>query len=153
MRDDVWLSQRLDHIWGMLFPEIERLNTVEVCFKGKWKNKFGHIKSLGKNSEIAVNSLFQDEIVPEYVVDITLAHELVHYMHGFNSPHKQRYKHPHAGGVVTRELKKRGFGHMITKEKDFVRNQWFPLYNKLNPRKPYKRKKSSKGVWDFLKGL
>jgi len=138
MRDDLWLKQRLDHIWELLFPEVERLNTVQVSFKGKWKNKFGHIKSVGKDSEIVVNSLFQNEEIPEYIIDITLAHELTHYMHGFNSPHKKKYRHPHAGGIVTRELRSRGFGHMLTLEKEFVQKEWFPLYNKLNPSKKKK---------------
>jgi len=147
MRDDAWLNQRLDHIWEMLFPELERLNKVDVRFKGKWKNKFGHIKSVGKNSEIVVNGLFKEEDIPEYIVDITLAHELIHYMHGFNSPHEKKYKHPHAGGIVTRELKKRGFGHMIALEREFVEKDWFRLYEKLNPTK---RKKKS--FFSFLRG-
>jgi len=147
MRDDAWLNQRLDHIWEMLFPELERLNKVDVRFKGKWKNKFGHIKSVRKNSEIVVNGLFKEEDIPEYIVDITLAHELIHYMHGFNSPHEKKYKHPHAGGIVTRELKKRGFGHMIALEREFVEKDWFRLYEKLNPTK---RKKKS--FFSFLRG-
>ena len=49
------------------------------------------------------------ELIPEYVIDTTVAHELVHYMHGFFSPHQRLYKHPHKGGIVTKELKKRGF--------------------------------------------
>lgn len=132
MRDDLWLNQRLDQIWNLLFPDIERKNQVKVLFKGKWKNKFGHIKLLkDKSSEIAVNGLFANEIVPEYIIDLTLAHELVHYSHGFNSPLPQRYKHPHKGGVVSKELKKRGFGHMISKEKYFIKKLWWPMYNEL----------------------
>jgi len=151
MRDNEWLSKRLDQIWNMLFPEVERKNKVDVYFKGKWKNKFGHIKRVGKNTEIVVNGLFQNEIVPESIVDVTLAHELIHYMHGFNSPHEQKYKHPHAGGIVTRELKNRGFGHMLALEREFVEKDWFPIYKELNP-KVYKKKSMSNKVWDFLNG-
>ena len=50
MRDDEWLALRMDQIWDMLFPEVDRLNNVVVRFKGKWKNKFGHIKRL-KNKD------------------------------------------------------------------------------------------------------
>lgn len=151
MRDDNWLAKRLDHIWQLLFPELEKKNQVNVSFKGKWKNKFGHIKRIGQDTEIVVNSLFKEDIIPEYVIDVTLAHELIHYMHGFNSPHKQKYKHPHAGGIVTRELKKRGFGHMLNLEREFVQKDWFPLYEKLNPRKTYKKKSVKKKIWDFLR--
>ena len=44
------------------FPEIERKNHIIIKFKGKWRNKFGHIKKLkGNNTEIVVNYLFKDE--------------------------------------------------------------------------------------------
>ena len=136
MRDEKWLNERLENIWNLLFYDVQKGNQVSAKFKGKWKNKFGHIKLLrNKNSEIAVNSLFKDEVIPEYIVDITLAHELVHYSHGFNSPLKRLYRHPHKGGIVNKELKKRGFGHMIKVEKDFVKNKWFDIYKVL--RKQY----------------
>ena len=69
-----------------------------------------------------------DERVPEYVIDTTLAHELVHYMHGFNSPLPQKYKHPHRGGIVDKELIKRGFGHNLSMEKVWAKNQWEKLF-------------------------
>lgn len=132
MRNDEWLNQRLNQIWELLFSDIERKNVVKARFKGKWKNKFGHIKKLKDNSsEIAVNSLFINEIVPEYIIDLVLAHELAHYSHGFNSPLPQKYKYPHKGGVVSKELKKRGFGHMLVKERIFIKKSWWPIYQKL----------------------
>ena len=132
MRDKEWLEQRLQQIWNLLFPDTPRKNTVKVVFKGKWKNKFGHIKRLrNKDTEIAVNSLFQDYLVPEYVIDITIAHELTHYAHGFHSPLPRLYKHPHKGGIVTKELKKRGFAHLLRKERYFVKKEWPVLYAKL----------------------
>ncbi len=138
MRDDEWLQQRLDQIWLLLFPEVERKNRVIIRWHGKWKNKFGHIKMLrSKETEIVINAYFKDERIPEGVIDATIAHELIHYMHGFQSPHKQQYKHPHAGGIVTRELKRRGFGHVMALEREFIKNKWLPIYKELNnkPRK------------------
>ena len=123
-RDNAWLAGRLDHIWELLYSDVERLNHVHVRFKGRWKNKFGHIKRIKDDTEIVVNSLLRDPQVPEFLIDITLAHELAHYAHGFNSPHKRKYKHPHAGGVVTKELQRRGFGHMLRLEKDYIRKHW-----------------------------
>ncbi|RME55307.1 hypothetical protein D6777_01070 [Candidatus Woesearchaeota archaeon] len=129
MRDEEWLAKRMNDIWDLLFPDMKRLNNVVVRFKGKWKNKFGHIKRLkNKDTEIAVNAIFKDERIPEYIIDLTLAHELVHYFHGFNSPYEKKYKHPHKGGIVTKELKKRGFGHLLIKEKEFIKNKWWKIY-------------------------
>lgn len=131
MRNDEWLSERFNQIWNLLFSDVERKNDVIIRFKGKWRNKFGHIKRLkNKDTEICVNSLFRNEIVPEYMVDITLAHELVHYMHGFNSPHERKYRYPHQGGIVKRELLKRGFGHSLRLERKFIK-EWKEMYKQL----------------------
>jgi len=132
MRDDEWLKEKLNQIWNLLFSDVEKKNNVVVSFKGKWKNKFGHIKLLkNKNTEIAVNSLFKNEIVPEFIIDLTLAHELVHYMHGFNSPYERQYKYPHQGGIVRKELIKRGFGHSLRLERKFLK-EWREIYKTLN---------------------
>jgi len=148
MRDDVWLVNRMNSMWGMLFPEIPRENHIVVRFKGKWRNKFGHIKRLpNKDSEIVINSHFRNEIVPEYIIDLTLAHEMVHYMHGFNSPLPRQFKHPHAGGIVNRELRKRGFGHLIIEEKKWVRNEWPKLLGEVFMQK--RRTRVSRGFGWF----
>ena len=132
MRDEQWLKERLDHMWDLLFSDVERKNTVIIRFKGRWKNKFGHIKMLqNKDTEIVVNSLFKHESVPEGMIDATIAHELVHYMHGFSSPHERKYTHPHAGGIVTRELKKRGFGHILAFEREFAKGDWQRIHREL----------------------
>lgn len=127
-RDDDWLSEKLIQIWELLFPEVDKPNTVLVRFKGKGKYRFGCIKSKDKDSIIEVNSLFMNEIVPEYIIDITLAHELVHYSHGFNSPLPRKYKHPHRGGIVDKELIKRGFGHSLNLEKIWVKKDWLKVF-------------------------
>lgn len=125
MRDDYWLKERMEQMWILLFPEVPKENLVIVRFKGKWKNKFGHIKKIkGANTEIAINSIFRDERVPDYIIDLTLAHEMVHYMHGFNSPLPKQFNKPHAGGIVNRELKKKGFGHLLLKEREWVKKEW-----------------------------
>ena len=45
-------------------------------------------------------------------------------MHGFQSPHKQQFKYPHQGGIVNKELTKRGFGLLLTLEKEWVKHNW-----------------------------
>jgi hypothetical protein len=132
-RDDDWLNSRLNYLWGIYFKDVERKNHVFARFKGKWKNKFGHIRRLkNKSSEIAVNSFFKNKAIPEFMVDLTLAHELVHYSHGFHSPLKRLYKHPHKGGIVTKELKKRGFKELIKVEREFIKTKWIKYYKLLN---------------------
>ena len=131
MRDNNFLFKRLEQIWFLLFNEVPKLNNVVINFKGKSKNKFGHIKKIGRDTEIAINSLFKSEIVPEYIIDLTIAHELIHYMHGFNSPLDKKYKHPHKGGIVTKELKRRGFDKMLKKEKMFFKYEWPKIYEQI----------------------
>ena len=143
MRDDQWLTERLNQIWDMLFLDTERKNNVVIRFKGRWKNKFGHIKRLrNKDTEIAINGLFKDEKIPEYIIDSTIAHEVVHYSHGFQSPLPRIYKYPHAGGIVRKELLKRGFGHMISKEREFVKREWPRIFKELCPDKIKPRRRS-----------
>lgn len=132
MRDNEWLAARLENLWATLFPDVMRPNTVRTRFKGRWKNKFGHIKRLkNKDTEIAINGLFANETIPEYIIDLTLAHEITHYSHGFNSPLPRKYRHPHAGGIVRRELKARGLGALLRMERHFVKNEWRELYKKM----------------------
>lgn len=132
MRSDLWLEYRLERIWNVLMPDIKRLNTVNIRFKGNYKTKFGHIKRLKDGStEIIVNNLFRNEEVPEFIIDTTIAHELIHYMHGFHSPLPKQFTHPHQGGVVDKELKKRGFGFLLKLEKDWIKNKWWTTFSSL----------------------
>jgi len=131
MRDDKFLLERLEQIWFLLFNEIPKLNNVNIKFKGKSKNKFGHISKKGKDTEIVINELFRFDIVPEYIIDLTIAHELSHYAHGFNSPLEQKYKHPHKGGVVTKEMKLRGFDKMLKREKMWFKHEWPRIYERI----------------------
>ena len=125
MRDDQFLKEKLESIWNTGFPDVERKNNIKIRFKGRWKNKFGHIKKLKDgNSEIVINGYFKDEKIPDHVIDLTIAHELVHYSHGFNSPLPRLYKHPHKGGIVNKDLKRRGFGHLLKLERPWIKNEW-----------------------------
>lgn len=131
MRNQEWLDERFSQLWIKLFPEVEKANNVIVRFKGRWKNKFGHIKKIGKDTEICINGLFRDERIPLYIIDLTLAHELIHYMHGFNSPLERKHRHPHKGGIVTKELIRKGFRPIIQLEKQWIKNEWLPLYREI----------------------
>ena len=83
------------------------------------------------STEIAINSLFKYPDVPDFILETTIAHELIHYMHGFQSPHPQLFRHPHRGGIVDKEIKKRGYAFLFDLEKSWVKNNWFRLHSIL----------------------
>ena len=65
--------------------------------------------------------MFKDQKIPVRVIDHTLAHELVHYIHGFSSKRVRLHKYPHVGGVVQKEMKKRGMGYLIDSYKQWIK--------------------------------
>ena len=131
MRDNNWLRNRMLEIWQLRFMDVPMLNEVKIKFKGKWKLKFGHIRMKNNITEIVINSLFKHEDVPQYIVDLTIAHELVHYSHGFQSPLERRFRYPHQGGIVRKELKKRGFKDPLQLERKVFRKEWPEMYKKI----------------------
>ena len=159
MRDNSYLEERLYYIWENFFADVPRKNSVIIKFgKGsgrqlgsiKWANESTKIKGvIGKkideiNSQddkrislITITKLFQNEIVPEYIIDATIAHELVHYTHGFNSPLERSVKHPHKGKVVEKELNKRGLGKMYQSSNVWLKENWKDIV--LSNRKITKR--------------
>jgi len=135
MRDNILLKERLTQISGKLFPELNT-SSIIIKFKGKSKYKFGHIKRTRNNTEIAINSLFKDLLVPQYVIDLTIAHELVHYSHGFQSPLPKKFKYPHKGGVVRKELIRKGLANFLRREKLFFKKEWSEIYTEIT-KKPF----------------
>lgn len=127
MRDAAWLHQRLDSIWDTYFADVPQENIVRIEWGRKAKTRLGSIRldrhDLG-TTIITINRLYQDELVPEYVVDATIAHELTHYAHGFNSPREQQRRHPHAGGVMKREFAERGMEHLYTQQHVWLKANW-----------------------------
>ncbi len=130
-RDNQWLLSRLNEIWERSFSDVAQLNPVFIVFGRKATYRFGSIRAGdaeqlhefgnirwrkqggSQYSAVTINGLFKDPTIPQEVVDYTIAHELAHYAHGFSSPHKRKYRHPHKGGVVTRELKSRGLAGIM----------------------------------------
>lgn len=135
LRDDPWLNDLHEDIWDRSFDDTPRANDVQVGFGPAWKSRLGLITmSLdATTSYIVVNGLLRHPDIPELVVMVTVAHEMVHYAHGFGSPLPQRYKHPHRGGVVKRELSQRGLLDAFNRSEDWVSAWWFDFYHEHQP--------------------
>jgi hypothetical protein len=126
-RNQEWLENLLADIWYRHFEDVEQTNDVVVIWAKRAKRRLGSIeldKSDGKTSVIKVNRLFQNLEIPEYVIRATIVHEMTHYAHGFASPHRQRQRHPHSGGVVRREFAERGLADLYIKQQRWLRQNW-----------------------------
>lgn len=125
------LTSYLNEIWQLYFSDIPRMNDVYIEYCYPWKSRLGLIRlSLdGAITFIGVNTLLQLAQVPEYVLVTTIAHELVHYTHGFGSPLPRRCKHPHANHIVDRELQQRELGSHLQCCNEWIDKCWYPFYD------------------------
>lgn len=125
------LTRYLSWIWQMYFADCLRMNEVVIDYCYPWKSRLGLIRlSLDTTlSYIGINSLLQIVEVPEEVLVTTIAHEMVHYLHGFGSPLPRRYKHPHANRVVERELEQRELGATLRICNEWIDNHWYSFYD------------------------
>ncbi len=129
MRDNYWLKQKLDMIWGKYFSDVKKLNDIHIHFGRKAKRRLASIRQINrfnKNSdtEIKITGYYKNHEVPEYIIDVTIAHELCHYAHGFASPLPKFSKFPHRGDVVDNELRQRGLGKMLALQEEWLHNSW-----------------------------
>ncbi len=130
MRDRKYLENLMYDLWENNFCDIPRKNLVLIKFGKYSKRQLGSIKIANQDTKIksllkkniddydaqddkrvtviTITKYFQNEIVPEYVVSATIAHELCHYAHGFSSPLEKQFDKPHQGSVINKELAKRG---------------------------------------------
>jgi hypothetical protein len=146
-RDNLWLEQLMYELWDDHFNDIPRKNFVLIKFGKKAKRQLGSIKWVRgstkvktllrkRNGEfehqddkritlITITALFKNRRVPEYIVKSTIAHEMIHYAHGFFSPLKQLYNHPHQGGLIRNEMQKRGLLLIYRKSKKWLKEKWY----------------------------
>jgi hypothetical protein len=147
MRDEKWLFSKLDYVWDQYFPDISQDNNVKIIWGRRARSRLGSIKPgesvSGQHPEtiITINALFKDSKIPEYVVLGTIAHELSHYAHGFNSPIDRKFATPHAGGVVTRELRERGLSEIYRMQKKWLKDNWRGYVMLKLPPNPQKKRK------------
>jgi len=143
-RDNKWLKDRFKYLKDRYFEDIEIRNNIIVKFGRPTKTRMGSIKKGRRktnfNSIITINGHFQNPEIPSYIIDAVLAHEFMHYAHGFCSPHQQAFCHPHKGGIVNRDLKERGLADILKAEKVWLKKNW---KNFIKNNHPYKARKRS----------
>jgi len=128
VRNNRWLAQKLDLLWQKYFFDVAKVNKVEIIFGRVARFRFGSITSKNKKwrekpkTLIRITGLFQNSRIPIAVVEYTVAHELVHYAHGFSSPHARLHRYPHEGGVVNKELAKKGLGKLVLAYKRWLKD-------------------------------
>lgn len=123
IRDNNWLLSRLDLIWSKYFSDVSQTNPIHIRFGRYSKYRLGSIRLSRRNgrSYITITGMFRNTKITASVVDHTIAHELVHYAHGFSSKRACLHKYPHAGGVVQKEMESRGMGNLNKAYKVWVK--------------------------------
>lgn len=135
-RDDHWLEVELRSIWRGHFSDVVEANPVGIGWGRRARSRFGSIRLMKDgSSRILINGAFRSRRVPVAVVRATIAHELVHYAHGFSSKHPQLYRHPHHGGIVDRELVARGLGEVLDLQKSWTKEEWEQIAPPRQPRR------------------
>lgn len=131
-RDNKWLLYRLDHIWSKHFSDVSQENPLFVRFGRYSKFRLGSIKLDRKTekSYITITGMFKNHKIPQEVIDHTLAHELIHYAHGFSSKRVRLHKYPHHGGVVNKEMVSRGMEYLHTAYKAWIKDYKKKLLSK-----------------------
>lgn len=135
MESDSFLVQRTGRICREQFKGREITNLLVVRWGKPWKSKLGHIKPLKRNPEygslIEINPVLLSPVVPGFVLDATILHELIHYFQGFGSNHPRQQRHPHRGGAITREFAKFGWGELHEKQEKWIRENWLRIWREF----------------------
>lgn len=151
LRDVRWLEERLRLLQENHFADVPQGYPIVVRFGTRAQRRFGSITARNGISYITVNQLYANPEVPVYVVDETLAHELAHYAHGFGSGLPRLYDDPHRGGVVDKELIKRGLGEVHRKAQAWREAHWGNVYDQccedIVQRRAAKAELTN-GMWD-----
>ena len=149
MRDNKYLENILWDLWDNNFCDVPRKNLVIIKFGKFSKRQLGSIKlangrtkikSLIRKKEdelnvqddksitvVTVTRFFQKDVVPEFVVRATIAHELCHYTHGFQSPLEKKFDKPHQGNIINKELAKRDLLEEQTAADKWLKDYWLNI--------------------------
>ena len=131
------LTIYLTSLWQHYFSDVPHANEVQIAYCRPWKSRLGLIRMSVDNTRsfIGINSLLQHKDVPDCVLVTTIAHELVHYTHGFGSPLPQLYEHPHAHNIVDKELEQRELGSALSDCNTWIDEHWYAFYEAQRPAK------------------
>lgn len=149
MRNNDYLENLLYDLWENNFCDVPRKNLVIIKFGKYSKRQLGcislarkgsKVKGLLKNKRdeydvqddksitiITITRYFMSDTIPEYVVKATIAHELCHYTHGFNSPLQKKYDKPHQGNIINKELSKRGLLEEQKEADKWLKENWLDI--------------------------
>lgn len=147
------LEEMMYELWDNYFADVPRKNLVLIHFGKKSVRQLGCIRWVGNRSkvkgiykkksdehrlqddkrisQITITGYFKDRAVPDQVVRMVIAHEMVHYTHGFHSPLPKLYAHPHKGNIVNKELIKRGLGEPLQLSELWVKENWVPYLRSI----------------------
>jgi hypothetical protein len=152
LRDNSWLEARVDQLWETYYADVTRVYPIKATFGPRARYRYGSIYSVGRQCHILINRLFAHPDVPEYVTDATLVHELAHYVHGYGSGRPKLYAHPHRGGVVEKELAKRGCLWLEETASVWRRENWQAFYVSQTPEltaRRVEREKREETAWQM----
>ncbi len=129
MRSDEYLKSKAEKVWEKYFNDFQLKDRILVKFGRKASKRLGSIRrvypSSGKSfTMVIINGYFRHKNVPDYVIESTLAHELCHYIHGFGSSLPKKCRYPHRGGIVDKEMHKRGISSLLKKETKWLNENW-----------------------------
>lgn len=140
MRNNQWLRNRLDSIWSEFYSDVPKTENVVIHFSKRCRNRLGSIRLVDNQiSEIKINGLLKERDIPDFVCEAVIAHELTHYVHGFGSRRPQLYKYPHRGGVVAREMIRRGLGESHYAAKEWINTNWLEFHEQKMSRRDVAR--------------
>jgi hypothetical protein len=127
-RDNAWLKNRVEVIWQNHFADIPQSTPILVRWGQRSYRRLGSIM-LRKGPEhyisiITISSLLKEPQIPTQIIDQIIAHEIVHYVHGFGSERPRDLKHPHQGGVIVKEFQKRGLWEIYRYYQSWMKINW-----------------------------
>ncbi len=132
-RSLLWLRERADCLWKAHFSDVPIGYPLQVSWGIRAHHRFGSISARDEKAVVRLNVLFAFPEVPEYVIDAVLVHEFVHYAHGFGSGLPKRYRHPHRGGVIEKELALRGLLAQDVRADEWLKTCWEEVYRQYRP--------------------
>ena len=149
VRDNKYLENLLYDLWENNFCDVARPNLVTIKYGKHSKRQLGSIKlikdkdtfnrylkklnldeKIFDNSSVSlinITKYFMYDYIPEYVIKATIAHELCHYTHGFSSPLERKFRYPHQGGVIKKELQQRGLLDTYINSKKWLKENWIKV--------------------------